>query len=62
MYNIGHIKDLIGTEIEALLIEVSELKQRVATLEHESFHRSLNVQQHIGQYIDHTEKINGPVL
>jgi predicted nucleic acid-binding Zn-ribbon protein len=56
------IKTLIDAEVEALLSEITELKERIAKLEHESFRRSLNVQQHIGQYIDHEQKGNGPVL
>jgi hypothetical protein len=60
--NTEHIKSLIDAEVEALLSEMNELRERIAKLEHESFRRSLNVHQHIGQYIDHEQKGNGPVL
>lgn len=60
--NEERIKTLIDAEVEALLSEMNELRERIAKLEHESFRRSLIVQQHIGQYIDRTEKTNGPVL
>jgi uncharacterized protein YqgV (UPF0045/DUF77 family) len=60
--NTEQVKTLIDAELEALLSEINELRERIAKLEHESFCRSLNVHQHIGQYIDHEQKGNGPVL
>lgn len=60
--NEEQIKSLIDAEVEALLSEINELRERVSNLEHESFRRSLNIQQHIGQYINQEQKGNGPVL
>jgi predicted nucleic acid-binding Zn-ribbon protein len=36
--NTEHIKSLIDAEVEALLSEITELRERIAKLEHESFH------------------------
>jgi len=60
--NTEQVKSLIDAEVEALLSEITELRERIAKLEHESFRRSLIIQQHIGQYVEHEHKGNGPVL
>jgi hypothetical protein len=36
--NTEHIKSLIDAEVEALLSEMNELRERISKLEHESFH------------------------
>ena len=52
MYNIDHLKSLIGAEIEALVKEITELKGRVSELEQGPSMRALYSKEYIGQWID----------
>jgi hypothetical protein len=56
MYNIDHYKMLISAELEALVAEVKELKERVTELEHKEFHTSIqDNKEFIGKWIDKTK-------
>ncbi len=52
MYNIDHFKTLIGAELEALVAEVNELKERVTELEQGPSMRALYSKENLGQWID----------
>jgi hypothetical protein len=56
MHNIDHLKRLIGAELEALVSEVNELKERVVSLEGQVLHletknmSSFVTHEYIGQW------------
>lgn len=55
MHNIDHFKSLISTELEALVIEINNLKTRVTELELERQPLIIHNQdskEYIGQWID----------
>jgi hypothetical protein len=55
MHNIDHLKSLIGIELEAFVIEITELKKRVAELELKRQPQIIHNQdskEYIGRWID----------
>jgi hypothetical protein len=52
MHNISHLKSLIGTELEALLIEINNLKTRVTVLEQDSAIQYYYKKEYIGKWIN----------
>jgi ribosomal protein S1 len=64
MHNIDHLKRLIGAELEALVLEINELKNRVKELEHKQFHLEtsrVDKYEYVGQ-LHQCQKGNGPVI
>ena len=53
MHNIDHFKTQIGAEIEALVAEINELKQRVSKLECDEFHKGYtNNKEFVGKWLE----------
>jgi hypothetical protein len=50
MYNIDHFRTLIGAELEALVTEIKELKERVVSLEGQVLHLET---KNIGSFVKH---------
>lgn len=51
MSDINDLKLQLGAEIEALVAEIRELKERVSKLETEQFRAGFNNKKHIGQWV-----------
>ena len=53
---------MIGTELEALVIEINELKKRVSELEHKEFHTSIqDKKEFIGKWLEQKPKQSSTV-